>query len=61
MKASPIIIKVDVLIGAHATILAGVTIGEGSIIAAIAIVTKDVGPYSVVMGAPAKIIKKIEK
>ena len=37
------------------------TIGEGSIIAAIAIVTKDVGPYSVVMGAPAKVIKIIEK
>lgn len=34
MKASPIIIKDDVLIGAHATILTGVTIGEGSIVAA---------------------------
>lgn len=40
MKDSPIIIKDDVLIGAHVTILAGVTIGGGSIIAVIAIVTK---------------------
>ena len=53
MKASPIIIKDDVLIGTHATILASVTIGGGSIVAAIAIVTKDVGPYSVVIGAAA--------
>lgn len=41
MKPSPIIIKDDVLIGAHATILAGVTIGEGSIVAAGAVVTKE--------------------
>ena len=61
MKASPIIIKDDVLIEAHATILAGVTIGEGSIVAAETVVTKDVGPYSIVAGIPAKVIKIIEK
>ena len=49
------------LIGAHATILAGVTIGEGSIVAAIVIVTKDVGPFSIVAGIPVKVIKMIEK
>lgn len=61
MKASPIIIEKDVWIGAHSTILAGVKIGEGSIVAAGAIVTKDVEPYSIVAGVPAKMIKKIEK
>lgn len=47
----------DVWIGSGATILGGVDIGDGSIIAAGAIVTKDVPPYSVVGGVPAKIIK----
>ena len=61
MKASPIIIKDDVLIGAHATILASVTIGGGSIVAAIAIVTNDVEPFSIVAGIPAKVIKMIGK
>ena len=41
----------------NSTILRGVTIGEGSIIAAGAVVTKDVPPYSVVGGVPAKVLK----
>lgn len=48
----------DVWIGARAIILPGVTIGTGSIIGAGAIVTKDVPPFSVVAGNPAKIIRK---
>lgn len=48
----------DVWIGYHAIILGGVTIGDGAVIAAGAIVTKDVPPYSIVGGVPAKIIKK---
>ena len=47
----------NVWIGDKATILAGVNIGEGSIIAANSVVTKDVPPYCVVAGVPAKIIK----
>jgi acetyltransferase-like isoleucine patch superfamily enzyme len=53
-----IIIQDDVWIGTRAMILKGVTIGRGSIIAAGAVVTKDVEPYSIVGGVPAKLIKK---
>jgi len=48
----------DVWIGAGANILSGVHIGNGSVIGAGAIVTKDVEPYSIVVGMPAKVIKK---
>lgn len=51
-------IEKDVWLGAGSTVLAGVTIGRGSIIAAGAVVTKDVAPFSVMGGVPAKIIKK---
>lgn len=54
----PITICDGVWIGARATILPGVTIGEGAIVAANAVVTKDVEPWTVVGGNPAKIIKK---
>ncbi|MBT2538271.1 acyltransferase [Arthrobacter sp. ISL-69] len=47
----------DCWVGAGAKILAGVTIGHGSIIAAGAVVTKSFEPYSVVGGVPAKIIR----
>lgn len=47
----------DIWIGAKATILAGVTIGTGSVVAAGAVVTKDVEPLSIVAGVPAALIK----
>ena len=53
-----IVIKNDVWIGSHVLLLEGITIGDGAIIAAGAVVTKDVPPYSIVGGVPAKIIKK---
>lgn len=57
---SPIRIGNDVWIGSNATVLPGVTIGDGAIIAAGAVVTKDVDEKSVVGGVPAKLIKKID-
>ena len=47
----------DVWVGENAIILAGVNIGDGAIIGAGAVVTKDVPPYAIVVGVPAKIIK----
>ena len=52
-----IIIDDDVWIGENAIILSGVHIGQGAVVAAGAVVTKDVPPYAVVGGVPAKIIK----
>lgn len=52
------VIEDDVWIGRNAIIMPGVKIGKGSIIAAGAIVTKDVQPFSIVAGIPAKLIKK---
>lgn len=48
----------DVWIGANVTILSGVHIGQGAVIAAGSVVTKDVPPYAIVGGVPAKIIRK---
>ena len=52
-----IIIKDDVWIGHGALILSGVTIGQGAVIAAGAVVSKDVPPYAIVAGNPARIIR----
>lgn len=59
MTFKPIHIEDKVWVGANATILQGVTIGEGAIVAAGAVVTKDVAPRTVVGGVPAKHIKSI--
>lgn len=53
-----IVIGNDVWIGLEAVILAGVKIGDGAIIGTRAVVTKDVPPYSIVCGIPAKVIRK---
>lgn len=53
-----IVIGNDVCIGFEAVILAGVKIGDGAIIGTRAVVTKDVPPYSIVCGIPAKVIRK---
>jgi tetrahydrodipicolinate N-acetyltransferase len=60
-SAKPVVIEDDVLIGANAVVLEGVTVGTGSVVAAGAVVTKDVPPYTVVAGTPAKKIKDIDE
>lgn len=56
----PVIIKNNVWIGDKATILPGVTIGEGAIVGANSVVTKDVPARAIIAGSPAKIIRIIE-
>ena len=60
MVAHPITVGRNVWIGSHATILSGVTIGDNSVIAAGAVVTKSVPANCVAAGVPARIIKSIE-
>lgn len=59
IEARPIVIGDDVWIGFNAAILKGVTIGEGAIIGACAVVTRDVPPYTVAVGNPARIVKDL--
>ena len=59
MTAAPIVVGKEVWIGAHATILKGVTIGEGAIVAAGAVVTRDVPPNTIAAGVPARVVKTI--
>ena len=53
-------VEKNVWIGSHVTILSGVTIGENAIVAAGAVVTKDVPAGTVVGGVPAKVIRRLE-
>jgi acetyltransferase-like isoleucine patch superfamily enzyme len=60
ITAEGIVIEDDVWLGAGAIITDGVTVGQGAVVAAGAVVTKDVAPYTVVAGVPAKIVKEID-
>jgi acetyltransferase-like isoleucine patch superfamily enzyme len=57
---APVVIEEDVWIGTNCMVLKGVTIGRGAVIAAGAVVTKDVPPFTVAAGNPARVIKRIE-
>lgn len=59
VNSKPIVIHDNVWIGMNALILKGVTIGEGAIVAAGSVVTKDVPPFTVVGGNPAVVIKNL--
>ena len=56
--AGVITIESDVWIGANTTIVGGVRVGQGSVVAAGAVVVRDVEPYTIVGGVPARFIKK---
>ena len=58
--AKPVTIENDVWIGGNVVILPGITIGKGSVIGAGSVVTKDIPPFSVAVGSPARVIKTIE-
>ncbi|MGF7046849.1 acetyltransferase-like isoleucine patch superfamily enzyme [Paenibacillus sp. DS2015] len=58
VSTQPIFIGDEVWIGCKSTILKGVTIGKGAVVAAGSVVTKDVEPYTLVGGIPAKVIKR---
>jgi len=55
---APVVIEDDVWIGAQAVITRGVRIGRGAIIGANSVVTKDVPPYSIAAGIPARVVKQ---
>jgi maltose O-acetyltransferase len=59
LYTAPITIKDGVWIGSRSVVLPGVTVGAGSVVAAGAIVTKDVPPHTLVGGVPARIIREI--
>lgn len=58
-KSGDVVIEEDCWIGTGVIILAGVTIGRGSVVSAGAVVSHDVPPYSLVVGIPARVVKKI--
>ena len=60
VNSRPIVIKDDVWIGMNVIILKGVTIGEGAIVGAGSVVTKDVPAWTVVAGNPAKVVKHLK-
>ena len=58
LTKAAIVVEDNVWIAAKATVLLGVTIGEGAVVGACAVVAKDIPPWSVVVGNPARVIKK---
>ena len=60
LSTSAIIIKDNVWIGEGVCIMAGVTIGFGSVIGALSVVTKNIPDYSIAVGSPAKVIKEYD-
>jgi acetyltransferase-like isoleucine patch superfamily enzyme len=60
-KVVPTFIRKGASVGSSATILAGVTVGEGAIVGAGAVVTKDVRPWTIVAGNPARVLRTIDK
>jgi len=60
-KVEPTVVKRGASIGSGATVLAGVIVGENAIVGAGSVVTRDVSPYNVVAGNPAKVLKTLPR
>lgn len=60
-SVTPTVVKSGASIGANATIVCGITIGEYAMVAAGSVVTKDVAPYSLVMGNPARHVSYVDE
>ena len=60
-RADQVVIEDDAWIGFKSSVLKGVTIGRGAIIAAGSVVTKDVPPFTLVAGNPAKVIRELSE
>jgi lipopolysaccharide O-acetyltransferase len=60
LSSAPVMIEDDVWIGEGAAILPGVRIGRGAVIGASAVVTRDVPPFSIAVGAPARVVKSFD-
>ena len=60
LSSSAVVIEEDVWIGECVSILPGVTIGKGSIIGTMSVVTKNIPPFSIALGTPAKVIKQFD-
>ena len=60
-KCVPTLVKKGASIGSSATLLCGITVGEYAIVGAGSVVTKDVPPYSIVAGNPAKVLKMLPR
>lgn len=61
VTSRPISIQKRAWLGFGVTVLKGVTIGEGAVVGAMSVVTKDVPPYTVVAGNPARVVKSINQ
>lgn len=59
LQEEEVVIEDDVLIGANATVLKGVTLGKGSVVGTGSVVTRNVPPYTVVAGNPARVVKEL--
>ena len=57
----PVVIGSDVWIGAKASVMPGITIGDGSVIGTASVVTKDVPPFTIVGGVPAKVLGEVDR
>ena len=60
-SGDPVVIEDDVLIGAKASVLKGVRIGRGAIVGVGAVVTRNVSPFTIVGGVPARVIGRVER